>query len=54
MYELVINGRTVFTASSKDDRRMAELFDFYRSRKQLFNIWHIAVLNGDEHFYFEG
>ena len=54
MYELVINGRTIYTTANKDDRRMAELFDFYRTRKQLFNIWHIAVLNGEAQFYFEG
>lgn len=54
MYELIINGRTVYTTTNKNDEQMGSMFDFYRANKNLMNIKEIIVLNVEEEFCFEG
>ena len=54
MYELIINGRTVYTATDKNDEQMGSMFDFYMENKSLMNIKEILVLNAEEEFCFEG
>ena len=54
MYELIINGRTVYTTANKNDAQMNEMFNFYRTNKVLMNIKEIIIVNATENFFFEG
>ena len=53
MYELIINGRTVYTTTNKDDAQMGAMFDFYKANKELMNIKEIIIINATENFFFE-
>ena len=53
MYELIINGRTIYTTTNKDDAQMGAMFDFYKANKELMNIKEIIILNATENFFFE-
>ena len=53
MYEIIINGRTVYTTTNKDDTQMGAMFDFYKANKELMNIKEIIILNATENFFFE-
>ena len=54
MYELIINGRTVYTTTNKADATLANLFDFYRTNKAVMNIYEVVIINGAEEFFVEG
>jgi hypothetical protein len=54
MYELIINGRTVYTTANKNDAQMNKMFNFYRKNKALMNIKEVIIVNAFENFFFEG
>lgn len=54
MYELIINGRTIYTTTNKTDAKLTNLFDFYKTNKKMMNIYEIVIINADEEFFFEG
>ena len=54
MYELIINGRTIYTTTNKADITMKGLWDFYKANKVIMNITDIMIVNVEERFVFEG
>ena len=54
MYELIINGRTIYTTANKEDKNMIALFNFYKNNKNTMNITDIVIINATEEFFFEG
>ena len=54
MYELIINGRTVYTTTNKEDANMKEMFNFYATNKAIMNITEMIIINANEEFFFEG
>jgi hypothetical protein len=54
MYELIINGRTVYKTENKNDTQMNEMFNFYRKNKARMNIKEVIIVNAIENFFFEG
>ena len=54
MYELIINGRTIYTTTNKADAKLTNLFNFYATNKKMMNIYEVVIINADEEFFFEG
>lgn len=54
MYELIINGRTVFTTTNKEDATMKAMWDFYKVNKVMMNITDLMIVNVEERFVFDG
>lgn len=54
MYELIINGRTVYTTTNKNDNTLVNMFNFYKVNKNIMNIDEIVIINAVENFFFEG
>lgn len=54
MYELIINGRTIYTTPNKTDATMKALWDFYKANKVLMNITDLTIINVEERFVFDG
>lgn len=51
-WEVIINNKTIYAGENK--AMATALFDFYRKEKALFKIYEIIIMNGEEHFFFEG
>lgn len=54
MYELIINGKTVYTTTNKEDANMKAMFNFYTTNKAIMNITEVIIINATENFFFEG
>ena len=51
-WEVIINRKTVLATTNYE--QACSLFDFYRNRKQLFNISEIIIMCYEQRFFFEG
>lgn len=51
-WEVIINSKTVLATTNYE--QACSLFDFYRNRKQLFNISEIIIMCYEQRFFFEG
>lgn len=54
MYELMVNGRTIYTTTDKADATMKALWDFYKANKAIMNITYLMIVNVEERFVFDG